>query len=251
MPVPGLSSHREGRGPQTARPRFRGVVWAAPEVTLAISHSCGQHHPPKAPQCPSVGIRALCLHLRTQAGHSAGGVCTPVACLSSGSPLWPMYGLSRLTRGPPKAPPLAPCSACPRSQRLRPSRHLLRGDAPAPWRRALPPSRAPSLALLPSPAPSRHLPPSQPAHGYDSQGGGRVGALRGATGTAGGRGFHRQRPARWCPALRSAEGGVGRRGRERAVLLAGPSEIPGVSSVTAWEPVCGLDPWDSPVNLVI
>lgn len=162
MPVPGLSSHREGRGPQTARPRFRGVVWAAPEVTLAISHSCGQHHPPKAPQCPSVGIRALCLHLRTQAGHSAGGVCTPVACLSSGSPLWPMYGLSRLTSGPPKAPPLAPCSACPRSQRLRPSRHLLRGDAPAPWRRALPPSRAPSLALLPSPAPSRHLPPSLP-----------------------------------------------------------------------------------------
>lgn len=222
------------------------MAWAAPEVTLAISHSCGQHHPPKAPQCPSVGIRALCLHLRTQAGHSAGGVCTPVACLSSGSPLWPMYGLSRLTSGPPKAPPLAPCSACPRSQRLRPSRHLLRGDALY---------LRPVLRALRSCPPQRHpatfLPPSQTAHGDDSQGGGRVGALRGATGTAGGRGFHRQRPARWCPALRSAEGGVGRRGRERAVLLAGPSEIPGVSSVTAWEPVCGLDPWDSPVNLVI
>lgn len=48
VPAPGLSSHRRGRGPQTARPGFRGVAWAVPEVTLATSHSCGQ--PPTQPR---------------------------------------------------------------------------------------------------------------------------------------------------------------------------------------------------------
>lgn len=62
------------------------VVWAAPEVTLARAVDSPPH---KAPQCPSAGVRALCLHLRTQVPSRAvlqAGRARPCPVQAQGAP---------------------------------------------------------------------------------------------------------------------------------------------------------------------